>query len=119
MDKIYETLEQLKEKHVKRLAEVLKQPTIFNDHPNIRKCAEMYASYLREAGFQQVDLIETDLNPLVYAEYNCCAPKTILVYNYFDILPNDNEDYVFNSKEKNIESFGSCLTGRGLSLIHI
>jgi len=114
MDKIYETLEQLKEKHVKRLAKVLEQPTIFNDHPNIRKCAEMYASYLREAGFQQVDLIETDLNPLVYAEYNCSAPKTILVYNYFDILPNANEDYVFNSKEKNIDPFGSCLTGRGM-----
>ncbi len=114
MDKIYETLEQLKEQHVKRLTEVLKQPTIFNDHPNIRKCAEMYASYLRKAGFQQVTLIETDLSPLVYAEYNCGASKTVLVYNYFDMLPKDNEDYVFESEEKDIDPFGRCLTGRGM-----
>ena len=114
MDKIYETLEQLKEMHIARLAEVLRQPTIFNDLPNIRKCAEMYASYLRKAGFKKVNLIETDLSPLVYAEYDCGAAKTVLVYNYFDILPKDNEDYVFESEEKDIDPFGRCLTGRGM-----
>ena len=114
MDKIYDTLDQLKEQHVKRLAEVLKQPTIFNDQSNIRKCADMYVSHLRKAGFQQVNLIETDFSPLVYADYNCGAPKTVLVYNYFDMLPKDNEDYVFESEEKDIDPFGRCLTGRGM-----
>jgi acetylornithine deacetylase/succinyl-diaminopimelate desuccinylase-like protein len=114
MDKIYETLEEMKENHVERIIEVLKQPTIFNDHPNIRKCAEIFADYLIKVGFQQVKLIETDLNPLVYAEYDCGAPKTFLVYNYFDMLPKENEDYIFKSEEKNIDPFGRCLIGRGM-----
>ena len=114
IDKISETLEQLKEEHVKRIVKVLRQPTIFNDNPNIRKCAEIYANYLRKAGVKEVTLIETDGNPLVYAEHYCGAPKTVLVYNFFDILPQKNEDHIFDSVIKKIEPFGKCVTGRGI-----
>jgi acetylornithine deacetylase/succinyl-diaminopimelate desuccinylase-like protein len=114
MDKIYAALEQSREQHLERLLDVLKQPTIFNDHKNIRKCAEKYMQYLKQAGFHDVTLMETDGSPLVFAEYNCGAPKTVLVYNFFDMLPSTNEDYVFDSEVRNIEPFGKCLTGRGI-----
>ena len=114
MDKIYESLKQNFDTHVKRIVDVLRQPTIFSDNENIRKCAEMYADYLRQAGLKDVSLIETDLNPLVYSEYNCDAPKTVLVYNFFDMLPKENEDHVFDSEVKKFESFGRCITGRGI-----
>ena len=114
MDKINENLQNLKETHIERIVKILKQPTIFNDHSNIRKCAEIYLDYLKKAGFQVVSLIETDLNPLIYAEYYCNAPKTILVYNFFDMLPNENEDYAFYSEIKDIEPYGKCIVGRGI-----
>ena len=114
MDKISETLEELKDEHVKRIVKVLRQPTIFNDNPNIRECAELYANYLRKAGVKDVTLIETDGSPLVYAEHYCGAPKTVLVYNFFDILPQNNEDHIFDSVIKKIEPFGKCVTGRGV-----
>ena len=115
MDKVLEVLEKELEGHVNRIIKTLRQPTLFNDHPNIRICAELYVEYLKQAGFHKVSLIETDGSPLVYGEINCGAPKTVLVYNYFDMLPRKNEDHVFESDEKEIEPYGKCLTGRGLN----
>ena len=114
MDNISETLEKLKNEHVERVVEALKMPTIFNDRPNIRKYAEMYANYLRKAGIKKVELIETDGSPLVYAEHYSGADKTVLVYNFFDMLPKKNENNIFESVIKKIEPFGKCVTGRSV-----
>ncbi len=116
MDKISKTLEQLKGEHVERIVKVLRQPTIFNDYPNIRKCAEIYVDYLKKAGMKEVSLIETDGSPLVYGEHYCGAAKTVLVYNFFDMLPKKDEDQVFESEVKDIEPFGRCVTGRSMGM---
>jgi acetylornithine deacetylase/succinyl-diaminopimelate desuccinylase-like protein len=115
MDKILEVLENRLDGHISRIVKILRQPTIFNDHPNIRICAELYIECLKQAGFHEVSLIETDGSPLVYGELNCSAPKTVLVYNFFDMLPKKNEDNVFESYVKEIEPYGKCITGRGLN----
>ena len=115
MDKILGVLEKGLDGHVGRIVKILRQPTIFNDHPNIRICAELYFECLKQAGFHEVSLIETDGSPLVYGEINCGAPKTVLVYNFFDMLPKKNEDHVFESDVKEIEPYGKCITGRGLN----
>ena len=114
MDKINETLKSLLDTHINRIIEVLKQPTIFSDLLNIRKCAELYKKYLQEAGFQKAILIETDRSPLVYGEYDCNASKTVLVYNFFDMLPMEHETYEFKSEITTLEQFGRCITGRGI-----
>ena len=114
MDEISKTLESLMDTHIERILKVLRQPTIFSDLPNIRKCAEIYLEYLQEAGFQETTLIETDRSPLVYGEVNCDAPKTVLIYNFFDMLPGKNETNEFPAEIKSIDPFGKCITGRGL-----
>jgi len=114
MDKLNETLNSLLDSHVNRIMETLRQPTIFSDLPNIRKCAELYLRYLREAGFQKVTMIETDRSPLVYGEYDCGAPKTVLVYNFFDMLPREDENYEFTAETRDIDPFGRCVVGRGV-----
>jgi len=113
MDSIDEILVSLSNSHIKRIKEALKQPTIFSDHPNIRKYAKLFREYLLKAGFQKAELIETDRSPLVYGEHYSDEPKTVLVYNYFDILPGENESGEFVSEMRSIPPFGQCLTGRG------
>ena len=102
VDEISKTLESLMDTHIERILKVLRQPTIFSDLPNIRKCAEIYLEYLQEAGFQETTLIETDRSPLVYGEVNCDAPKTVLIYNFFDMLPGKNETNEFPAEIKSI-----------------
>jgi acetylornithine deacetylase/succinyl-diaminopimelate desuccinylase-like protein len=114
MTKITEVLESKLNSHINKIIKVLKEPTIYSNLPSIRKCAEIYCKYLEEAGFKKAMLIETDGSPLVYGEHLNNASKTVLVYNFFDMLPSINEDYVFESDVKNIEPFGKCITGRGI-----
>lgn len=114
MDKMSEALSSLLDSHVDRILEVLRIPTTFSDHPNIRRCAERYRGYLQDAGFQKAELIETDRSPLVYGEYHCDMPRTVLVYNYFDMLPRENETYEFVAGVEEIDPFGKCVTGRGV-----
>jgi acetylornithine deacetylase/succinyl-diaminopimelate desuccinylase-like protein len=107
--------ESLLDSHLGRILEALRQPSIFSDLPNIRRCAELYVSYLTEAGFQTAFLVETDRSPIVLAEYRSGAPRTVLVYNYFDMLPQENETYEFQADVVPITPFGKCLTGRGVA----
>jgi acetylornithine deacetylase/succinyl-diaminopimelate desuccinylase-like protein len=115
MNRTNPSYDSLLSSHIKRILEVLKQPSIFCDLPNIRRCAELYVKYLREAGFQKTSLVETGRSPIVQAEYYCGAPKTVLIYSYFDMLPQENETHEFKAEITNISPFGRCLIGRGIA----
>lgn len=57
---------------------------------DIRRAAEYAADQLRQIGFEQVQLIETQNHPLVYGEWLKAPGKpTVLIYGHYDVQPVD------------------------------
>jgi acetylornithine deacetylase/succinyl-diaminopimelate desuccinylase-like protein len=75
------------------LKEFLRIPSISTlpEHaPDIRRAAEFVAQELRQAGLQNVQLIEGEGNPLVYGEWLEARGKpTLLLYGHYDVQPPD------------------------------
>jgi acetylornithine deacetylase/succinyl-diaminopimelate desuccinylase-like protein len=60
---------------------------------DIRKCAEWTAEELTRIGMQNVKLIETPGNPVVYADWlNAPGAPTLLFYGHYDVQPVDPVD---------------------------
>lgn len=118
MDSVEKYLSSNSEKHVQRIMEVIRQPSVFNDPDNVRKCAELIGKYLKLAGFHSADLVETDRSPLVLGEYVCGADMTLLVYTYFDTMPAEAPDRWKASPYSgeildSLDGFHRCLVGKG------
>ena len=61
--------------------------------PDVRRCAEWTADELRRIGMQNVRLIETPGNPVVYADWlGAEGAPTILFYGHYDVQPVDPLD---------------------------
>lgn len=58
---------------------------------DVRRAAEFVAQSLRDAGMQNVEIIETAKHPLVYADWlHAGADKpTVLCYGHYDVQPPD------------------------------
>jgi acetylornithine deacetylase/succinyl-diaminopimelate desuccinylase-like protein len=60
---------------------------------DIRACAEWTAAELTRVGMQNVTLIETPGNPVVYADWlNAPGAPTLLFYGHYDVQPVDPVD---------------------------
>ena len=58
--------------------------------PDVRRCADWTADELRRIGMQNVRLIETPGNPVVYADWlGAAGAPTILFYGHYDVQPVD------------------------------
>jgi acetylornithine deacetylase/succinyl-diaminopimelate desuccinylase-like protein len=73
---------------------------------NCRHAAEMLAAELEHIGMEHVHLVETAVNPLVYADWLHAPGKpTALLYGHYDVQPVDPiEEWVtppFEPKERN------------------
>src|SRR6185437_2296934 len=88
--------EQQRETYVKELKELLRIPSIstLSEHKkDIRAAAEWVRDRLANAGLQSVELIESEGNPLIYAEWLEAAGKpTLLLYGHYDVQPPDPLD---------------------------
>lgn len=53
------------------------------------RCAEQWKTLLLRYGAQKAELMPSEGNPMVYAEYQCGKPnaKTVLVYGHYDVMP--------------------------------
>ena len=60
---------------------------------DMERCAHRWCELLLQAGVQKAELMPSDGNPLVYAEYivNPDAP-TVLVYAHYDVMPAEPLD---------------------------
>ncbi len=78
------------------LIEFLRIPSISTlpEHePDIRRAAKFLAASLREAGIENVEIIPTAGNPLVYGEWLHAPGKpTVLCYGHYDVQPVDPLD---------------------------
>lgn len=86
-----------RERILATLFEWLRIPSI-SAHPeraaDVRRSAEFTADLLREAGFEHVDLLETDGAPSVYGDWLHAGPDapTVVVYGHHDVQPADPLD---------------------------
>src|SRR6266566_2609253 len=84
-------IEGRRDQHLAELSEFLRIPSISakSEHkPDIERGARWVADHLRAAGFKTVQIVPTNLHPLVYAE-SLEAPRqpTILFYGHYDVQP--------------------------------
>src|SRR4051812_4391465 len=82
---------------VDTLLEWLRIPSI-SAHPehaaDVRKSAEFTAQLMRDAGLENVEILETDGAPSVYGDHLHAGPDapTALVYGHHDVQPADPLD---------------------------
>ena len=78
---------------LEELKELLRIPSISTspEHSaDTRRAAEYCVSKLQAAGLENVELIETERHPLVYADWLHAPGKpTVLCYGHFDVQPPD------------------------------
>ena len=79
------------------LQEWLRIPSIstLSEHKkDVRRAAEWLVEMLRQAGLENAAIIDTDTQPMVYAEWLHAGPErpTVLIYGHFDVQPVDPLD---------------------------
>jgi acetylornithine deacetylase/succinyl-diaminopimelate desuccinylase-like protein len=91
-----EFIEGRREQNLTELCEFLRIPSISakTEHkPDIERGARWVAEHLRTAGFKTVEVIPTDLHPLVYAEsLEAPGKPTVLFYGHYDVQPAEPLD---------------------------
>lgn len=66
--------------------------------PDMQTCARRWADILLSSGADKAEVMETEGNPIVYAEKNVNPEnKTVLVYAHYDVMPVEPLD-LWNSK---------------------
>ncbi len=86
-----EVIEGRRDQHLNELLEFLRIPSVSakSEHkPDIERGAKWVADHLRSAGFKTVEIIPTNLHPLVYAEsLEAPGKPTVLFYGHYDVQP--------------------------------
>jgi len=86
-------VEQNRERLLEELKEFIRIPSISTlaEHKgDVHKAAEFAAAKLRDAGIENIEIIETERHPLVYADWLHAPGKpTVLCYGHFDVQPVD------------------------------
>ena len=114
--KVFEHIEGSFDKHLNRLQELVRQPSISAENRGVRECAELVKHYLQDLGCDDARLVETSGNPVVYGFYDAGAAKTIIVYFMYDTQPVDEPGWTVPPLEGcvvDMKPFGKCLVARG------
>jgi acetylornithine deacetylase/succinyl-diaminopimelate desuccinylase-like protein len=93
MDKVIDFINVNRERYVEELKALLAIPSIsaLPEHAgDVRRCAEWCGEEMRRIGLQNVRLIETPGNPVVYGDWlGAPGAPTILFYGHYDVQPVD------------------------------
>lgn len=96
MQNIKAYLDQHKERFINELIELLKMPSVSADSAyshDVLATAEAFATSLKNAGCEIVEICETDGYPIVYGEKIIDEKlPTVLVYGHYDVQPPDPLD---------------------------
>jgi acetylornithine deacetylase/succinyl-diaminopimelate desuccinylase-like protein len=101
---------------VKRLQDWIALPSIAAENLNSREGAEYMAKLAREAGFQKVEIIDTDGKPGVFATLDAGAAKTVGLYFMYDVKQYDPAEWTSPPLESRLvdkAGLGKVLMGRG------
>ncbi len=94
---------------LEELKELLRIPSISTSpehNADTHRAAESVAAHLRNAGIENVEVIETERHPLVYGDWlHAPGQPTVLCYGHFDVQPPDPlelwESPPFEPEERN------------------
>lgn len=101
---------------VKRLQDWIALPSIAAENRNSREGAEYMARLAREAGFQTVEILDTDGKPGVFATLDAGAAKTVGLYFMYDVKQFDPAEWSSPPLEARLvdkPGLGKVLVGRG------
>lgn len=101
---------------IEGLQEWIALPSIAAEDLNSREGAQYMAQLARDAGFQKVEIIDTDGKPGVFATLDAGAEKTVGVYLMYDVKQYDASEW--SSPPLNAEliqrpGLGTVMMGRG------
>jgi acetylornithine deacetylase/succinyl-diaminopimelate desuccinylase-like protein len=111
-----EFIEGRREQHLAELCEFLRIPSVSakSEHKrDIERAADWVADHLRSAGFETVQVVPTNLHPLVYAESLKAPGKTtVLVYGHYDVQPPEPRE-LWTSPPFDPQARNGNIYGRG------
>ena len=93
MNPVIDFINTNRDRYVEELKGYLAIPSIsaLPEHAgDVRRCAEWTADEMRRVGLQNVQLIETPGNPVIYGDWlGAPGAQTILFYGHYDVQPVD------------------------------
>ncbi len=96
MQTVIDHIQTSRDRYVEELKALLAIPSIsaLPEHAgDVRQCAEWLAAEMQRVGLENVRLIETPGNPVVYADWlHAEGAPTILFYGHYDVQPVDPLD---------------------------
>jgi acetylornithine deacetylase/succinyl-diaminopimelate desuccinylase-like protein len=101
---------------VKRLQDWIAQPAIAAEDRGYPGGAEYMAKMAREAGFQQVSIVDTDGKPGVFATLDAGAAKTVGLYFMYDVKQFDPAEWTSPPLQAQLvdkPGLGKVIVGRG------
>jgi len=117
LEKVYRNIDENLEVHVKRLQEFIRQKSISQTGEGVKECAELLRSYLKELGCKEARLVPEKYSPVVYAEYDAGAEKTVIIYMMYDVQPAEDVHLwkvpPFEAKIVEMAPFKKVLMARG------
>ncbi len=114
--KIFDTIEKDWDAHIARYKKYLSQPSVSLTANGVVDMAKLLVEELKDLGCQKARLYETNRWPVVYGRFDVGAPKTVIIYGMYDVMPVDGEDWRSPPFEANIindEEFGEIIVARG------
>lgn len=116
LEKIFSHIKANVNGHIAKIQEFLRQPSVSAENYGVRECATLLRDYFKDLGCREAKLVETKGHPVVYAEYNAHAEKTLIVYMMYDTQPVTGEKWTSPPLEARlieIPPFGRCIVARG------
>ncbi len=121
-------IEQNESRYTEELLDFLRIPSISTlpEHKgDVARAAQFVADALRRAGMENVEIIQTEKHPLVYADsLHAPGKPTVLCYGHFDVQPPDPVE-LWNSppfepaiRDGNIYARGAC-DDKGQMYMHV
>jgi len=96
MDNVIDFVNMNRDRYLDELKALLAIPSIsaLPEHaPDVRRCADWCAAEMRRIGLENVKLIDTPGNPVVYGDWlHASGAPTILFYGHYDVQPVDPVD---------------------------
>jgi len=84
---VYSRVDRDLSKHIARVRRLLKQPSSSQQDIGIEECADLVAKLYKEVGCENVEVVETKGNPVVYGECKGDSDKTLIAYFMYDTMP--------------------------------
>jgi acetylornithine deacetylase/succinyl-diaminopimelate desuccinylase-like protein len=87
LDAVQRHIDERLDEDLETLRTYVRQPSVSIDGLGVRDCARLVAEHYRRLGCQEVEIVETETYPAVWAFYDAGAARTLVNYNMYDERP--------------------------------